>query len=153
MSFNSFSNTSISTTIEDTHRSGVHCYKMTFTGLRPSTKHKVYLDGVDYTWACRGWGQNLGEDIITDINGVAKVHVYYEIPFSRPAVYETKTPESIAYYSNRINNKNKRMEDVVQVQYKVFEIRSADSQSYATAQMHFHICIIKGDVNRIEQHD
>lgn len=153
MSYNSFTNTSISTQSHDTFRSATHTYKMRFSGLRPNTKHKMYLEDVDYTWACKGWGQNLGEDLLSSSDGNLTVYVLYEIPFSRPSLYENKETQSVAFYSNKFNNQNKRMEDVVDVQWKTFEVRSADNMSHAATKMHFHIVLINGDYNRQEQHD
>lgn len=128
-------------------------YTMRFKGLRPNTKHKMYLENVDYTWACKGWGQNLGEDILSDADGFATVYVLYEIPFSRPAQYEFEEKQSISYNNKKLNSQNARMEDVVYVQWKSFELKSADGLSQAVFQMHFHIVMVNGDFNRIEQHD
>lgn len=153
MSFNAFSNTSLTTLATDTQKSGAHEYKMIFKGLRPSTKHRLYLEDEDYTWACRGWGQNLGEEIVSDEFGVARVFVYYEIYASRPAQFEYKTTESVAFHSNKLSKQNARMEDAVIVNYKTWEIKSADGLSQAVFHMHFHEPMINGDYNRIEQHD
>ncbi len=142
MSFNSFSNVSISTLASDTQRAGAMCYRMTFKGLRPNTKHKMYLENVDFSWACRTYGKNIGEDMISDENGDLIVFVYYEIPFVKPADFEIDETQSVAYSSSRINNTNRRMEDAVSVQWKSFEVRSDDGLSHAILNMHFHIPIV-----------
>lgn len=153
MSYNSHSNTSISTRNSETFRTRTHTYKFEFTGLRPKTKHKMYLDDIDYTWACKGFGQKIGEDLLSDVNGKLMVYVLYEIQFSRPAMFEMKETQSIAYYSNKLNNQNSRMEDKVRVSWKTFQIKSADGLSHAELNMHFHTVLINGDYNSIIQHD
>lgn len=153
MSYNAFSNTSISALAKDTFRSTNHMYAFTFTGLRPLTKHKVYLEDVDYTWACKGWGQNIGEEILSDANGEAKVYILYELPFSAPSAYEIKEPNSINFASNRLSNQNKRVENQISTYYKTFEIKSADGLSHAIVQREFNIVLFNADYNRIEQHD
>lgn len=153
MSFNTYDGASISTTNDDTYRTAAHAYNMAFVGLRPNTKHKIYLDGIDYTWAAKGYGQNLGEDILSTEKGTASLMVYFEIPLSRPAQFELDVPNTLSFYSNKVGNQNKRMEDAVNVNWKTWEIRSADGLSNAMLNMHFHIALVYGDVNRIQQHD
>lgn len=153
MSYNAFSNASINTTTMDTRASAAHTYDWIFEGLRPNTKHKMFLDDVDYTWACRGWGQNLGEEITSDNTGMARVFVLYEIPFQQPASYEMKIPSSLGGSGNRINNQNGRFEDSVMTYYKTFEIKSADGLSHAIIHLPFPIVLINTDYNTIEQHD
>ena len=153
MSYNAFSNNSITSVSNDTFRTNSHCYKFTYSGLRPNTKHKMYLDGSDYTWACRGFGQNLGEDLLSNNNGQLTVYVLYEIPFSKPAAYEIKEKDSVAFYTDKFNTPNGRMEDTVHVQWKKFEIQSADGLSHAETLVHFHTVLVNADYNKIEQHD
>lgn len=150
MSYNSFNSDSINNPTKDTFRSGTHKYRMIFSGLRPNTKHKMYLDNVDYSWACIPYGGMLGDDLVTNENGILHVFVLYEIPFSQPAEYEMPKPSGS---SSQFNSPNSRMEDVVKVVWKTFEVRSLDNMSHAAVSMHFHILLQNNDVNRIEQHD
>ena len=152
MSYNTYDQNSITAQNGDTFRSTAHGYKMEFRGLRPRTRHKMYLDDVDYTWACKGFGQKLGEDVMSDENGAVKLIVYYEIPLTGAAAFENLQQ---ATYSSGVSvgQQNSRAENKVYVQYKTWNLKSADGLSSAMFQVHFHIVMTNTDYNRIEQHD
>lgn len=146
--YNDYSNSSISTVSPDTEIVGARQFVIRFFGLRPNTKHKVYLDGVDYTWACKGWGQNLGEDILTNEYGVADFRVLFETSRQGRAELEEETVNSVAYYSGKVNPANRSIEDVVKTSKKTFYIRSADGLSSGQQIFHFHMVSKHNPVNQ-----
>lgn len=151
MAFNAYNKDSMSTLATDTSRTTVKAIKLSFGGLRPNTKHKMYLDGVDYTWACKGFGQNLGEDILSDENGQVNVTVLYEIPYSFPSNYELPTGNPISDIRNSVGAQNSRESRRIYQDYKTWTIRSLDGLSEAHHQRRFDIVLVDGDYNKIER--
>lgn len=153
MSFNQYSNTSISTVAQDTFKNTATLYPIAFAGLKPNARFTLLLDGQDYSWAAAQYGKNIGDPFISDSNGILKLKVLFEIPFSRPAEYDIPETQSVAFYSNRIGEPNNRMEQAITLTYSTFTVISDDGLSSATFRMHHHILLINGDYNKIEQHD
>lgn len=88
-------------------------FEFVTTGLKPLTKHKLYLDGTDYSFAVRmkhnistltyliregvaidgsGSSSDYGEDIISDSNGRLHFELIWHVPLDRE--WNTTLPET-----------------------------------------------------------
>jgi hypothetical protein len=145
---NYFSNTSIATRADDTQVAGAASIVLRFVGLRPNSKHRVYIEGEDYTWACKGWGKNLGEELVTNEFGSVCFSILYEISMGAPFEREDKVTNSVAYYSSRMDSGASKRENNVSRIYKTVEIRSADNASHAREIIFFPVLARRTPANQ-----
>lgn len=97
-------------------------------GLRPNTKHKLYLDGVEHTFAARQLGKDFGDDLISDQSGRIDLEYLMQFNFNRDQNFELPEQQTLSYRDSVLNTQ--RSNRVVK-NYVLVEIKSADGQSYA----------------------
>ena len=102
-------------------------YHFYFAGLAPSTVHVPYLNGVDHSFATRGYGQEYGEALVSDNNGNLEVYVFYDLAYGRSFNFELPQTQTFNYQNAQINNK----EIVTAQNVLTFELKSFDGSSYA----------------------
>ena len=140
--------TDLVTKATNINRTQNHRYRFLFNGLLPNTKHKMYIDGVDYTFATRQLGKDFGDDLISGPSGELDVFVLYEIPFSRDQNFELPQTQSVAYQEQIYNNQESKTYRVVN-NYVLFEVKSADENSYAQYSMRNSILLTAGAVDTL----
>lgn len=102
---------------------------VSFSGLLPSTKHSLYVNGEDRTAVSRQYGKDFGDDLISDANGELFVLVLTETPFTRGANFELPQENAVAFETNRFNNQRGGVRNVDRTRI-LYEVRSANDRSY-----------------------
>lgn len=125
------------------NRVQAHRYRFSFSGLLPNTKHSMFVDGENYNALTRQAGKDFGADLISDENGVLRVQVLYEIPFNRERNFELPQTTTLAFQEEVVNRQSSR--DFRRVNnYVVFEVKSANENSYAQYVMTMPILLTAG---------
>lgn len=98
----------LSDVTSDVVRSKTFRIPVVTSGLKPGAKYVFFLDGIDYSWACRPTGGRLGADLRADASGKLSFLFLYDAPFhlsngtNRGAFVETnrlvelRGPDSVA---------------------------------------------------------
>lgn len=140
------SNTFLDDISYDTFQTRNHTWNMKFWGLKPNTKHDLYVDGVEYNWAAKQFGKDLGADLVSDSDGKLLFNLFYEFPFE-------------GTYSLDMSNKNQNLgsgSSVTSVDCKyvktdiVVELRAGNSVT--THRIPYRICYVQGHTNRSDHH-
>jgi hypothetical protein len=132
----------------DTVRCNAHLICLKVNGLRPFTKHKFYIDGIDYSWACRQFGKNLGEDLISDGGGYIKFDVLGEFKYEGNYSFDNATSDQTENAYNQSQQINKSTNFVKT--YRFMELKAPDS--YAFVNWPMRILVTAGHTNRSESH-
>jgi hypothetical protein len=121
----------------------VQTHKLTlgFNGLLPRTKHILYMDGVDHSFASRQMGKEPGDDIISDANGEAVVEFYYEVPFARDQNFELPQTPSLSFQESVLSDS--RRQNLVTNVLKI-ELKSSNEQSYAQYLLNLDLLLTGG---------
>jgi hypothetical protein len=125
-----------------------HAYKFTFTGLLPNTKHTVFYDGVDHTFATRTWGGDYGGELISDENGMLLVEMLIEIEFNRDQNFELPQGQSLSSQERTVNTQQRRLAKVV-VQKRIIEAKSANDLSYGQIIVDQNLVLTPGTVRTL----
>lgn len=123
-----------------------HFYQMRAAGLRPTTKHAITIDGVDYAFATRQFGKAFGDDLISNDNGEIVFGILYEIPFARDQNFELPQRQTLQFEADRVQTQNTRRNLNVVNNFKIIELISADGQSYTQLQLRLPLLIQGGPV-------
>jgi len=123
-------------------RTQTHMVLFRVAGLRPNTKHLAYLDGQEYGFATKQFGKDLGEDLISDSSGAITVYVLYEVEFNRTQNFEFAVSQSLSFQNNQINQQASRQEAAKVNNFRIFEFKSPDGNSYAQYRMELPLLLL-----------
>jgi hypothetical protein len=65
---------------QDTYKTKVREIQLNAAGLLPNTTYRIAVEGVDYGFATRQLGKNLGDPLISDASGQIAILVTAEVP-------------------------------------------------------------------------
>ena len=134
-------------TTSDTARSKAFNVPIECMGLKPNTKYNFFLDGVDYSWAAKPWGKNLGEDLVSDNEGKLSFYFLYDFQYEGNYAFDNlpATPVTGTQYNQQGND---------QFYYystqRFVELKGAGS--YVSAYFPLRLLIIPSHVNVIQSH-
>lgn len=119
-------------------------------GMIPNTNYTCYVNDVDYSWATKQWGKNLGESITSDANGKARFFILFEIPFEASYSYDfDNTNQTI--YDQRNNQNNQFPTDNIHQMVRTITLISASGHTISIRSRQ-RIWVILGHPNRSEHH-
>lgn len=105
-----------------------------FVGLRPNTKHDLYMNGIIYNWAAKPYGKNLGDSIISDNNGRVSIDVFHESAII-PNVEDSVNNGS--FFNSSLTNQQKDNRDRIVIRaFTDFELISADQKSKGIVRLY-----------------
>jgi hypothetical protein len=133
------------TTVADTFRTRTKFLRLTAKGLRASTKYTITLDGIDYAWATKQDGKNLGEDLISDAEGELFFGILIEHPYNDN--YTADTIHTELDLSERLNTQ--KIKNNYRVSSRLLELRAGDS--YTVFQLPYRIILVDDKPNRIDE--
>lgn len=139
----------IATKSLNTIRTQTHMTFFGVQGLRPNTRHDVYLEGELYTFACKQFGKDLGEDLISDENGRLAFYMLHEVEFNRNMNFELQSSQSLAFQSSGVNQQDSRREANLVTNYKIVEIKSPDGNSYSQLNLESPLLLTPGTVRTL----
>jgi hypothetical protein len=143
----STSNVVFADTTQDTLRSKAFNVPISVTGLKPNTKYDFYLDSVLYTWACKPFGKNLGDNLVSDASGKLTFYFLYDFQYEGNYAFDDLpvTPQTGSQYNQQGTD-----------QYYYYKtnrfIELKGPGSYASAYFPLRLLIIPSHVNRIQSH-
>lgn len=109
-------------------------YTFAFKGLRPNTRHDLYLNNQLYNFAAIPFGKNIGDSIISDSNGTVKVVILAEDSYKLAAAErENFTTPFNTLMTNQ--QKDKREKKVIRM-YDDFFLTSVDGKSSCTMRIY-----------------
>jgi hypothetical protein len=141
------SNTVFDDTTTDTLRSKAFNIPIESGSLKPNTKYDFYLDSILYNWACKPWGKNLGDDLVSDDEGKLYFNFLYDFQYEGNYAFDNLpvTPVTGSQYNQQ---------GADQFYYfttnRFLELKGAGS--YVSAYFPLRLLIIPSHVNRIESH-
>jgi hypothetical protein len=122
-------------------------YNFRVTGLKPSTFHRVYLDGVDVTWASRQPGKDYGNRPQSDESGNMWLEILTQTDFPRVQNFELPTRRSVSFQTEQLTRGSASHTRVSN--FIIFEIKSDDGTSYATFQAEQNVLLTNGPVQAV----
>ena len=119
-------------------------------GLIPNTNYTCYINDVDYSWATRQWGKNLGEPITSDESGKALFFVLHEMPFEASYSYDLENTDQNVYDLRNQQNKQFPTRNIHQT-VRSMQLISASGHTI-TIKTRQSIWVTLGHPNRSEHH-
>lgn len=141
------SNTSF-TLSSDTFKTQCKGITIDFGGLKPLTRHDCLVDGLNYNWATKQFGKNIGDDLISDVKGKINITILFEIPYEGTIAHDnivTRVDNNLL-----LGNQSEQRTNNYMVTNKVIEIKG--NNSYAKYIKTFRFLINPYHANRIEHH-
>lgn len=132
----------------DTFKTQTKAVELPFIGLKSSTKHDVFVDGINYNWATKQFGKNLGDDLVSDERGRLTIIIYLEIPYEGTVSYD-----NIIHNTNQnvlIGNQSEAKARNYMTTNKVIEVKG--DNSYGKYLKTLRILVNPAHVNRAESH-
>lgn len=118
-------------------------------GMKPNTKYDIFVNDVDYGWATKPWGKNLGDQIVSDSNGKAVFFILTEIPFEASYAYDRVIADNNTVQSR--NQQNNQLSSV-NLNETVRTIQLIAPGSTITIKTRVIMWITLGHPNRSEHH-
>jgi hypothetical protein len=118
-------------------------------GMRPLTEYNIMLNDIDYGWATRPWGKNLGDPIVSDRNGKVTVFILHEIPFE-----QSYSLDGIAMTTKKsqIRNQQNDTQPTNNMQTTAKVVQFVAPNSTVTIILPIRIWITLGHPNRSDHH-
>lgn len=116
-------------------------------GMKPNTKYEIYVNDVEFGWATKQWGKNLGDDLISDEKGQITVYVLSEIPFEASYAYDHDRPDNSSPTRNK--QTDSKPSNIVNT-LTTIELRAPNS--IITIMRQTNILVTLGHPNRSEHH-
>ena len=91
----------------------------TVANVKPNTKYSITLNGVDYGWASKPLGGDLGGDLVSNSNGILEFFMLREIPIFGRLVIDNIVPEDSS-------EEKKGARDII-TEYTLIELRAGGS--------------------------
>jgi len=126
-----------------------HAYSFHVNGLKPNTKHKMYVDGVDNTWATKQHGKDFGDDLISNGDGALSVQLLAQWAYPRNQNFELPEQQSVAFQTNNVGQGSTQASTKRVNNYVIIEIKSDDSLSYAQFQLKLNLILTAGPVKDV----
>jgi hypothetical protein len=118
--------------------------------MRPLTKYDILVNDIDYGWATKPWGKNLGDDIISDRNGKATVFILHEIPFEQSYTYDSFLNQTDS--ATQLRNQQTYQATTVNIQTTAKTIQFSAPNSLITVILPVRIWLTLGHPNRSDHH-
>jgi hypothetical protein len=135
-------------TTSDTVRSKAFNIPVQWKGLKPSTKYKFYLDGVELGFAVKPFGKKLGDDLISGADGTLSFSVLYDFQFEGNYAFDNlpTTPVTGAQYNQQSSDTPYYF-----TTQRFFELKGVGG-AYASGYFPLRLLITPAHVNRLESH-
>ena len=125
-----------------------HFYQFAANGLRPLTKHNIFIEGEDRGFATRQFGKAFGDDLISDENGVIQFGLLHEIAFNREQLFELPQGQTLSFQDRQIAQTTRQSSATV-VNNLIIELISPDEQSQAQFVVRLNLLLTPGPVNQL----
>lgn len=127
-----------------------HFYQCRATGLRPNTKHNVFIEGEDVGFRARQFGKVFGDDLISDENGQLLFGLLHEIEFARNRNFELPQSQTLSFQDGQVNNTaGSRQASQTVKNNLIIELVSPDGQSQSQIVLKMNIILTAGPVNQL----
>lgn len=132
----------------DTARSKAFNIPVSCAGLKPGTKYQFYLDGVEFGWAVKPFGKKLGDDLVSDDNGVLQFNFLYDFQFEGNYAFDNlpTTPTTGSQYSAQSADTPYYF-----TTQRFLELKGTGG-AYASSYFPLRLLITPAHANRIESH-
>jgi hypothetical protein len=131
----------------DTVRSKTFNVPADVSGLKAKTNYDFYLDGVQYNWACKPFGRQLGDQLVSDPEGKLKFNFLYDFQYEGNYAFDNlpATPVTGSQYNQQETDSYYYFTTT-----RFIELKGANS--YASAYFPLRLLIIPSHVNNITSH-
>lgn len=148
MAVQATSNLVFENTMSDTMRSKCFQVPVSATGLQPGTSYAFYLDSIDYSWASKPYGGNLGDPLIPDQYGSLNFYFLYDFQYEGNYSFDDMqvSPQDTSQYQQQGTDALYYM-----TTNRYIQLISAGG-SEASAYVPLRLLIIPSHVNRIQGH-
>lgn len=127
-----------------------HFYQFAASGLRPNTKHNVFIEDEDVGFRTRQFGKEFGADLISNENGELFFGILHEIEFARNRNFELPQGQTLSFQDSQVNNTaGSRQASQTVKNNLIVELISPDGQSQTQIVMNLNIILTAGPVNQL----
>lgn len=133
----------LTTRAQNITRTQNHYYHMRASGLRPNTKHNIFIEGIDRGYSTRQFGKNFGEDLISDENGEIRYGVLYELEYNRDKNFEIPSKQQ----TDPNNQQGSKKPSRIFVENKIIELISPDGGSQCQFVLKLNIILTDNPVS------
>lgn len=137
------SNLVFENTISDTARSKCFQVPVSCTGLQPGTTYSFFLDSIDYSWASKPYGGNLGDPLIPDQYGSLNFYFLYDFQYEGNYAFDDMpvSPQENSQFQQQGDDALYYMQT-----NRFIELKSAGG-SYASTYVPLRLLIIPSHIN------
>ena len=125
-----------------------HAYRVTFSGLLPSTTYTIRANDADHGYATRTIGKGFGEALVSNENGVLQCEILWEISFNRDRNFELPQNSTVAFQTGRLAQTDRREQNQTRTSI-VFEVTTANGLSKAQYILPMNIILTAGPVQTL----
>ncbi len=131
--------------VADTFRTRAKFVKFFAKGLRPNTKYSISVDGIEYGWAAKQIGKNLGDNLVSNDIGTLDFGLLVETPYNENYAFDT----IITQLSKEERLNQQQIPNNYKTTTRLIELIAPNS--YAAFQMPYRVLVVDDQPNRLEQ--